>query len=137
MMSAASDSSPCGLRSDLSYFRTNTEKRGARNGSPFFLHSFACDYEFTSAPALDPSIQGEKRSRQFRSVGRCLRRRRPRRKSEWLAPHIRSQSARLLQRVGCQNLKFRRVSQRFPLERSKKESTSPQAMPRIILRCTG
>src|SRR5882762_8039554 len=130
-MSVALGSLLCGLRSDLSYFRTNTEKRGARNGSPFFLHSFACDYEFTSAPALDPSIQGEKRSRQFRSVGRCLRRRRPRRKSEWLAPHIRSQSARRFRRVGCQNLEFRRAFQRSPLERSKREWTSLRAMPRI------
>src|SRR5712672_135369 len=35
-MSAASGSLLCGLRSDLSYFRTNAEKRGARNGSPYF-----------------------------------------------------------------------------------------------------
>src|SRR5712671_1411022 len=35
-MSAASGSLLCGLRSDLSYFQTNTEKRGARNGSPYF-----------------------------------------------------------------------------------------------------
>src|SRR5712672_537875 len=34
-MSAVSGSLLCGSRSDLSYFQTNTEKRGARNGSPF------------------------------------------------------------------------------------------------------